>query len=338
MRRRFFWSRTSWTRERWARRSDGFTYRPGPGGPWATWLHQPGTWLGLQVGLRDRVGGSTDTYRSRRRVGSRRSLLRRRTFLWTCGDVLGSLASFATNPSRRRDNGSKWGYTYTADWKVAADKHEVKDHSIATLRRQISESKAMLGDHLNLYQIHSATLESGVLGNTEVLDELACLRAGGLKIGLTLAGPNQSSVLRLALEVTVDGKRLFDCVQATWNLLEPSAGSALQMAHDVGLDVIVKEALANGRLTERNNDQGFAPKRQILASIAARLHTSLDALALAAVLAQPWADVVLSGAASPDQLRSNLFAQSMQRDQLANRQFGEILALAYLDLWSIRPP
>src|SRR4051812_17874885 len=32
--------------------------------------------------------------------------------------------------------GSKWGYTYTADWKVSAAKHEVKDHTLPTLRRQ----------------------------------------------------------------------------------------------------------------------------------------------------------------------------------------------------------
>ncbi|HZM25866.1 MAG TPA: aldo/keto reductase, partial [Gemmatimonadales bacterium] len=26
---------------------------------------------------------------------------------------------------------SKWGYTYTAGWRVAAERHEVKDHSLA---------------------------------------------------------------------------------------------------------------------------------------------------------------------------------------------------------------
>ncbi|HZY87152.1 MAG TPA: aldo/keto reductase, partial [Gemmataceae bacterium] len=26
--------------------------------------------------------------------------------------------------------GSKWGYTYTAGWKVEAEKHEIKDHSL----------------------------------------------------------------------------------------------------------------------------------------------------------------------------------------------------------------
>src|SRR5262245_16940832 len=32
--------------------------------------------------------------------------------------------------------GSKWGYTYTAGWKVEAEKHEVKDHSLPVLQRQ----------------------------------------------------------------------------------------------------------------------------------------------------------------------------------------------------------
>jgi aryl-alcohol dehydrogenase-like predicted oxidoreductase len=32
--------------------------------------------------------------------------------------------------------GSKWGYIYTADWKVEAEKHEVKQHSLPVLERQ----------------------------------------------------------------------------------------------------------------------------------------------------------------------------------------------------------
>ena len=72
--------------------------------------------------------------------------------------------------------GSKWGYTYTAQWKVQAEQHEVKDHCLATLRRQIGESSTLLGPWLKLYQIHSATLESGVLEKSDVLDELARLQ------------------------------------------------------------------------------------------------------------------------------------------------------------------
>ncbi|RMD96588.1 MAG: aldo/keto reductase, partial [Bacteroidetes bacterium] len=55
--------------------------------------------------------------------------------------------------------GSKWGYTYTADWQVnvpPGQKHEVKEHSLPVLQRQIQESRAALGSHLDLYQIHSA--------------------------------------------------------------------------------------------------------------------------------------------------------------------------------------
>jgi aryl-alcohol dehydrogenase-like predicted oxidoreductase len=188
---------------------------------------------------------------------------------------------------------------------------------------------------LNLYQIHSATLESGVLENREVLEELAGLRVDGLKIGLTLTGPRQSEVLQRALAVTVNGERLFDCVQATWNLLEQSAGAALQEAHDAGLGVIVKEALANGRLTGRNNDPSFASRRNLLAKEAIRLGTRVDALALAAVLAQPWADVVLSGAANVEQLESNVGAHAGRWSTDASRLIG-VLVESPGDYWSTR--
>jgi aryl-alcohol dehydrogenase-like predicted oxidoreductase len=213
--------------------------------------------------------------------------------------------------------GSKWGYTYTAGWQVEAERHEVKDHSLPVLRRQWAESLQLLGPHLGLYQIHSATLESGVLEDREVLGELARLRASGVRIGLTLSGPRQADVLRRALAVRVDGAALFDSVQATWNLLEPSAGLALREAHEAGLGVILKEVLANGRLTERNDDPAFAPRRRVLLAAVARLQTTLDGLALAAALAQPWADVVLSGAATVEQLRSNAAAFAVAWDAQA---------------------
>jgi len=210
--------------------------------------------------------------------------------------------------------GSKWGYTYTADWKVNAAQHEVKEHSATMLCRQIAESRALLRDHLDLYQIHSATLDSGVLDNQPVLHELARLRAEGLAIGLTLSGPRQAATLDRAMQVRVADEPLFDVVQATWNLLEPSAGPLLQAAHAAGMGVIVKEALANGRLTMRNRDAAFAAPLRLLAEVAAQRSTTVDALALGAVLAQPWADVVLVGAATVEQLRSNLAATALPWD------------------------
>jgi aryl-alcohol dehydrogenase-like predicted oxidoreductase len=214
--------------------------------------------------------------------------------------------------------GSKWGYTYTADWCTDAALHERKDHSLAVLRRQIIESRGWLSAHLDLYHIHSATLESGVLDDAAVMAELARYRAEGLAIGLTLSGPRQGEVLRRAMDVRVDGSRVFDVVQATWNLLERSAEAALAAAHASGMGVIVKEALANGRLTARNTDPEFAAKRRIIETVAARFQVGADALALAAACAQPWADVVLSGAARVDHLQSNIGALSVPWDDAAD--------------------
>lgn len=178
---------------------------------------------------------------------------------------------------------SKWGYTYTAGWQDPGevDVHEVKDHSLEALHRQWRESDVLVGPWLRLYQVHSATKASGVLDDRSVHAALADLPVA---VGLTLTGPDQADVLRRALDITVNGRSLFSAVQATWNVLEPSAGPALAEAKEAGWTVIIKEALANGRLADR------------------------AVAALAAALAQPWADVVLSGAATVAQLESNLCA------------------------------
>lgn len=204
--------------------------------------------------------------------------------------------------------GSKWGYTYTAGWQVDAEVHEVKEHSLPVLQRQMAESRDLLGDQLDLYQIHSATLKSGVLENQPVLDELARLRAQGLRIGLSLSGEKQAETLRRALAVRYDGALLFDTVQATWNLLARSVEPALQEAHAAGMGVIVKEALANGRLTPRNDSPAFAAQMALLQEVAGEKGTTVDALALAAVLARPWAGLVLSGAAQIEHLHANVRA------------------------------
>jgi aryl-alcohol dehydrogenase-like predicted oxidoreductase len=215
--------------------------------------------------------------------------------------------------------GSKWGYTYVGDWRMDADTHEVKDHSPAALRRQLAETRALLGDHLDLYQIHSATLDSGVLEDRAVLDELAGLADAGVVVGLSASGPGQAATIRRALEVTAAGLAPFACVQATWNLLEPSAGPALAEAGDAGWGVIVKEAVANGRLSPHGEEP--APLRQV----AARHGAGVDAVAIAAALTNPWADVVLSGAVTPAQLQANLAALEVELDP---SELKELAALA----------
>ena len=107
-------------------------------------------------------------------------------------------------------------------------------------------------------------------------------------------------------------------MQATWNLLEPSAaprwprrtrragrhrqgGAGQRPAH---------------RARRRRRAAGRAPRRE--------RGTTPDALALAAVLAQPWADVVLSGAATVDTLRSNLAALDVTWDAEPTSSLAEL--------------
>jgi aryl-alcohol dehydrogenase-like predicted oxidoreductase len=207
---------------------------------------------------------------------------------------------------------SKWGYTYVADWQVQAEKHEIKDHGLAALERQLRESRGLLGSYLSLYQVHSATLESKILEDRGVLERLGALRDAGLEIGLSLSGPTQRETLERALDIEVFGRPLWAAVQATWNVLERSVEPALERAKQDGMRVIVKEALANGRLA---GSQAPEPLR----AEAARQGRRPDAVALAAALSRPFADVVLSGAATTRQLGENLEAYGADGAAAAER-------------------
>ncbi|MGW7253216.1 aldo/keto reductase [Streptomyces sp. NPDC054834] len=204
--------------------------------------------------------------------------------------------------------GSKWGYTYTAGWSTDAERHEVKDHGLATYERQRAETDELLGDRLDLYQIHSVTPDSPALTDKELHARLAEAAAQGLTVGFSTSGPAQADAIRAALAVTVDGEPLFRTVQSTYNALETSADPALAEAHEAGLTVIVKEGMANGRLAEPH-----APEE--LKAVAAETGLGCDAVALALILRRPWAGVVLSGAATLNQLASNLHAAAVDLDE-----------------------
>ena len=191
--------------------------------------------------------------------------------------------------------GSKWGYTYVGEWRHDADTHEVKSHDLATFERQWPETLQALGGPPDIYLVHSLTADSPALEDKSLLDRLRELTDSGVRVGLSTSGPRQAETLRKAVALGTP----FSAVQATWNVLERSAGSALAEAHDAGWFVVVKEAVANGRLTSRAGEtpfNEFAHQRGI----------APDALAIGAAMAQPWADIVLSGATTASQLASNL--------------------------------
>jgi aryl-alcohol dehydrogenase-like predicted oxidoreductase len=232
---------------------------------------------------------------------------------------------------------SKWGYTYTADWSTSAQQHEIKDHSLAAFERQFAESYARLGPYLSLYQIHSVTADGKTLEDDALIDAIARLRERGIGAGLSVSGAGQDVAIRRALAVHRDGKRVFDSVQATWNLLERGAESALHEAHDAGMKVVVKESLANGRLTHenRNDDDVFSPRLAKIRALAESRGTTIEKLALAAALARPWADIVLTGAATVEQIHSSVAAVAVDYDAELDEQIRP-LSIASEDYWRAR--
>lgn len=232
---------------------------------------------------------------------------------------------------------SKWGYTYTADWKTSAEHHEIKDHSLATYTRQLAESLERLDGYLSRYQIHSVTAESKTLDDDALIDAIARLKEKGIRPGITTSGPGQAVAIRKCLHVRRDGELVFDSVQATWNLLERSAESALSEAHDAGVKVIIKEALANGRLTEANVDEQ-SPLSRFIARLRTIAHSNgqtLETLALGVALNRPWANVVLSGAATVDQLASNARAREFSADADLEHRLHEV-TIEPADYWNAR--
>lgn len=211
---------------------------------------------------------------------------------------------------------SKWGYEYVGDWNRSADVHEVKNHSLAQFERQLARTRATL-PRFHLYQVHSLTPESSLFDDGPLLDALARLRDSGVAVGFSVSGPGQAETILRAIHLDRAGAALFSSVQATWNLLEPSAGAALATAARRELTVIVKEALANGRLVTEPHCA--------LRTIAATLGVGPDAVALAAAAAQPWVNRVLLGAAGVEQLAQNLRAD---RIILTLDELGQLATLA----------
>lgn len=198
---------------------------------------------------------------------------------------------------------SKWGYAYVGDWRLDAEVHEVKEHSVERLRGQWGETTALLDGRVSLYQVHSLTEDSPLFADAALCDALRELAVSGVRLGFSTSGPRQADTVRRAFELVGPRGRLFEAVQSTWNVLEPSVAPALAEAHDAGAHVLVKEPLANGRLVL----EPPPPLREL----AGEHGVGPDAVALALAAAQPWADTVLLGPANAAQLAANLRAAAL---------------------------
>jgi aryl-alcohol dehydrogenase-like predicted oxidoreductase len=208
--------------------------------------------------------------------------------------------------------------------------HEVLEAAFAAGIRYIDAARSY--GRAEDFVASSKTLEDDAL-----IDAIARLRERGIRAGLSVSGAGQDVAIRRSLEVRRDGQRVFDSVQATWNLLERGAKSALQDAHDAGMRVVVKEALANGRLThgDRDEDGVFAPLVARIRELAESRGTNIETLALGAALARPWADVVLTGAATVGQIRSNVAALQLAYDAELEEQLRSV-SIAPEEYWRAR--
>lgn len=202
--------------------------------------------------------------------------------------------------------GTKWGYTYVANWEIGFNgEHEIKEHSLAKLKEQWQTSKNLLPE-LGIYQVHSATLESGILDNTNVLEELYTIKKEtGLTIGISTSGTQQSNVIEKALGIKVNGEDLFTSFQVTYNVLEQSTYPILNQLLKENKTVIIKESLANGRVFKSDAFKNYQKNHKTLEALANNHNVSVDAIALRFIIDALEPTYLLSGASNTVQLDSN---------------------------------
>ncbi len=210
---------------------------------------------------------------------------------------------------------TKWGYTYVANFDPNATQHEIKEHSLAKLDAQWSSSKDLL-PLLTTYQIHSATFESGVLQNKSILARLLELKDQfNLLIGITTSGPNQIEVLKKSLDIDLKGKGLFDVFQITYNVFDQSIGPMAETIKDQKKRLIIKEALANGRIFPNPDYANYKEAYQKLDLLAQKYKVGADAIAIRFNMDSIPVYKVLSGASKPAHIHANLQALNFELEQ-----------------------
>lgn len=214
---------------------------------------------------------------------------------------------YAQNQYEDLSFSTKWGYTYVANWNLEyKGAHEIKEHTVDKLLEQWSVSKHLL-PALKVYQIHSATFESGVLENEEVLQKLLEIKnETGLKMGISASGARQGEIIEFASQIRIKDKPLFESFQVTYNILETSTHKVLERLIKSGRTVIVKEALANGRVFKNDDYNHYSGLYKDLEVLAKKYQVAEDAVALRFIIDHLGPDVILSGASKAEQLRENL--------------------------------
>ncbi|RED43625.1 aryl-alcohol dehydrogenase-like predicted oxidoreductase [Winogradskyella eximia] len=218
---------------------------------------------------------------------------------------------------------TKWGYTYVANFDPNATQHEVKEHSLNKLNEQWEFSKELL-PYLKVYQIHSATFDTGVLENVEVLKRLHELKQEhNIIIGLTTTGANQTEVLEKGLSIQVENESLFQSFQCTYNILDQSVFKYAEALKSLKGPFIIKEALANGRLIPNEDYPQYRKLYDLINRLAKQYNVGADAIALRYCIAVFPEALVLSGANNAEHLSANLKADQFS---LTNSEIEQLSA------------
>ena len=130
----------------------------------------------------------------------------------------------------------------------------------------------------------------------------------GLQIGISTSGTNQNEVIAAALKVQIQDESVFDSFQVTYNLFEQSAFEILKEILQEGKTVIIKEALANGRVFPNEKLMHYQSSYKFLKQLSEKYKMGIDAIALRFIIENLQPTYVLSGASNTNQLTQNLKA------------------------------
>jgi aryl-alcohol dehydrogenase-like predicted oxidoreductase len=115
--------------------------------------------------------------------------------------------------------------------------------------------------------------------------------------------------------IEVHDSQLFDTFQVTYNILDQSL---LEVADDLignGKRIIIKEALANGRIFRNKNYPEYAYLYQTLEQMAKKYEVGVDAVALRFCVDSIRPFLVLSGASEDIQIKENLKSNRIKLEE-----------------------
>lgn len=187
------------------------------------------------------------------------------------------------------------------------------DYGREEVARSIEQSlRRLQTDHIDLLQIHSASVE--IIERGETLEVMQRYQREGHVRFLGMTGGNDA-----ALAAIRTGE--YDTVQVVYNILDQSAASEVfPAARDANIGVIVMVPLAQGALTDKWTHLSQERQERIRTlQFLLRPGQTLSQAALRFVLASPAVSCAIAGSRSIDNIRSNINAaqESLSPDDLA---------------------